>query len=290
MQFHLYLPQMRMAPSQLVERAQAAEAAGFLGIAGMDHLAPPRAESQPMYGAMTTSTWLAARHVPLIVSSLVLSDPFRHPAVLAQEAVSIDHFSGGRFELGIGWGSGAHELAPYGVTADGGAATGETARRDPRDPPGSVDRGTRRLRREFFVLRGARQTAVPLDHIPLVIGGAGPKTMALVAAHADWWNLHIAILDRFDEMRSRAAGDARVSMEHMVAFVPSEDRARGGRRARPMKRFGTMGVVTGDTSELIDYFGTLGDRGVERVYAWFTDFADPATLAAFGDTVIPALA
>ena len=42
-------------------RARAAEAAGFPGIAGMDHLAPPLAESQPMFEAMITSTWLAGR-------------------------------------------------------------------------------------------------------------------------------------------------------------------------------------------------------------------------------------
>src|SRR3954471_9760179 len=40
--------------------ARAPEAAGFLGIAGMDHLAPPMAEDQPMYEAFITNTWIAA--------------------------------------------------------------------------------------------------------------------------------------------------------------------------------------------------------------------------------------
>ena len=105
MQFDLFLPQMRLTFDQLVERARAAEAAGFVGIAGMDHLAPPLAEDQAMFEAMVTNTWLAAHTNDLVVSSLVLCDAFRHPAVLAREAVSIDHASGGRFELGIGWGS-----------------------------------------------------------------------------------------------------------------------------------------------------------------------------------------
>ena len=43
MQFHLYLPQMRLSMERLVATAQAAEAAGFEGMAGMDHLAPPLA-------------------------------------------------------------------------------------------------------------------------------------------------------------------------------------------------------------------------------------------------------
>jgi alkanesulfonate monooxygenase SsuD/methylene tetrahydromethanopterin reductase-like flavin-dependent oxidoreductase (luciferase family) len=58
-QFHLYLPQMRMPFDRLVAAAQAAEAAGFTGIAGMDHLAPPAASGQPMYEPMVTTTWLA---------------------------------------------------------------------------------------------------------------------------------------------------------------------------------------------------------------------------------------
>jgi len=278
---------MRMSPSQLIERAQAAEAAGFLGIAGMDHLAPPRAEQQPMYSAMPTNVWLAAHTSRLVVSSLVLSDPFRHPAVLAQEAVTLDHFSGGRFELGIGWGSGTHELEPFSVTADSGARrvrrlqeTIEVLKALWTGNPVDYDG-------EFFQLRGAQQAAVPLGRIPLVIGGAGPKTMELVAAHADWWNLHIGILDRFEEMRDRA-GDARISIEHMVAFVPSEDR-RAEVAGLAAKRFGTLGVFTGSSNEVIDFFGGLADKGVERIYAWFTDFAHPDTLAAFGETVIPAL-
>ncbi len=45
----------------MVARAQGAEAAGFAGVAGMDHLAPPRAEASPMFEAMVTNAWLAGR-------------------------------------------------------------------------------------------------------------------------------------------------------------------------------------------------------------------------------------
>src|SRR6202012_94636 len=93
LEFWLYLPQMRLTMDQLVERAQAAEAAGFAGVAGMDHLTPPLAENQPMYEGMITNTWLASRTTSLSVASLVLCDSFRHPAVLAREAVTLEHAS-----------------------------------------------------------------------------------------------------------------------------------------------------------------------------------------------------
>ena len=48
-EFWLFLPQMRMTMQELVGRARAAEASGFGGIAGMDHLVPPGAEAWPMF-------------------------------------------------------------------------------------------------------------------------------------------------------------------------------------------------------------------------------------------------
>src|SRR5437899_8662538 len=118
-EFHLFLPQLRMTFDEIVERAQAAEEAGFTGIAFMDHLVPPGAEDRPMYEAMTTAALVAARTERLVVGHLVLCDAFRHPAVLARQAVTVDHASGGRFELGIGAGSVPGELETFGVDVGG---------------------------------------------------------------------------------------------------------------------------------------------------------------------------
>jgi hypothetical protein len=112
--------------------------------------------------------------------------------------------------------------------------------------------------------------------------------MELVAAHADWWNVHVGILDKLDDMRPRA-GTARCSLQVQVAFVPAEDR-REDVTALALRRFGRMGPVVGTAPELVDYFGSLSDRGVERVYVWFSDFALPETLADFGENVVRPLA
>jgi alkanesulfonate monooxygenase SsuD/methylene tetrahydromethanopterin reductase-like flavin-dependent oxidoreductase (luciferase family) len=289
-EFWLYLPQMRMTMSQLGERAAAAEDAGFHGIAGMDHLAPPGAEATPMFEAMITNAWLAAKTTDVRVGSLVLCDSFRHPVVLAREAVSIDHASNGRFELGIGWGSVTSEFEAYGI---GSTEPKVRVRRlkesleimtalwrgEPVDYEG-----------EYFNLRGAVLQPAPLrdGKIPIVIGGAGRKTMELVAAHADWWNVHVSILDKFDEMRP-LAGRARASLQVQVAFVgPGHEAEREDIDAAAGRRF-WGGHVLGNGSELVDYFGALAERGVERAYVWFTDFAPAETLEAFGQTVIKEL-
>ncbi len=286
MEFYLFLPQMRLPMPELVEKARAAEAAGFAGLTGMDHLAPPLALEQPMYEAMVTTTWIAAHTQRLRVGSLVLCDSFRHPAMLAREAVSIDHASGGRFDLGLGWGSVPEELATFGV--------------GPVEPSIRVARMKETLeivtalwagetvdhKGEHFVLQEARQAPRPLGHIPIVIGGAGRKTMQLVAEYADWWNVHVGLLDRVEAMRS-LAGNARLSLQVQVAFVHSEaDRVEVTDTTR--RRFGRSPVV-GTAPELIDHFGHLAEGGVERAYVWFCDFAQPRTIAAFGHEVITSL-
>ncbi len=285
-EFWLYLPQMRLGMHDIVERAQTAEMAGFAGMAGMDHLAPPGAESSPMFDAMTTNAWVAAHTQRLSVGSLVLCDSFRHPAVLAREAVTIDQASGGRFELGIGWGSVAAEFETYGVgSTEPEFRVGRL--KESLEIMTALWRGeTLDYEGEHFTLHGAQQQPRPVGRIPILIGGGGRKTMELVARYADWWNVHVSIVDRFDEMRERA-GDARCSLQVQIAFVhPHSDRDEVDATAR--RRFWGNHVL-GTAPELVDYFGGLAERDVGRVYAWFTDFAPGETLREFGQNVIAPL-
>lgn len=287
MEFNLFLPQMRLSFDQIVERARTAEAAGFVGMTGMDHLAPPMAEDQPMYEAMVTNTWVAAHTTTLKVGSLVLCDAFRHPAMLAREAVSIDHASGGRYELGIGWGSVPTEFPVYGVGSV-----------QPRDRVERLRETLEVLRAfwagetldyegEFHHLQAARQAPTPLTKIPIVIGGVGKKTLALVREHADWWNVHVGEVHRVPELRDQV-GDARVSIQKMVGYVPDEA-SRAQVTETTMRRFGYSAPVIGTGPELVDYFGSLADQDVERVYAWFCDFAPVETLEGFGVEVLAPL-
>ena len=286
MEFNLFLPQMRLSFDQLVARARAAEAAGFVGITGMDHLVPPMADEQPMFEAIVTTTWLAAHTERLRLGSLVLCDAFRHPAVLARQAVSIDHASGGRYELGIGWGSVPEEFATFGVGSTEPRARVERLRETLEVLRALWAGETVDYEGEFHQLRAARQEPRPLEHIPIVIGGTGPKTLALVREYGDWWNVHIGKIHQIDELRPQV-GDARVSIQQMVALIP-----RGGDRdeitAVAKRRFGFSRPVIGTGPELVEHYGRLAEQGIERVYTWFCDFAPPDTLAAFGEEVIAA--
>ena len=68
---------------------------------------------------------------------------------------------------------------------------------------------------KWFQLVGARQRPTPLDRIPIVVGGTGRRSLALVAEHADWWNVPVHQLDRLDEKREE--------LEQQLASAPLID-------------------------------------------------------------------
>jgi alkanesulfonate monooxygenase SsuD/methylene tetrahydromethanopterin reductase-like flavin-dependent oxidoreductase (luciferase family) len=285
MEFHLFLPQMRLPPEVLVARARAAEAAGFVGIALMDHLSPPLAADQPMLEAWIAATWVAAHTERLTVGHLVLCDSFRTPAVLARQVVSLDQCAPGRVELGIGSGSTPDELAAFGLEegtpASRTAQLGETL----EVLAGLWSGEPVHFEGEHRRIDGGRQLPVPTRPIPVVVGGTGPRTLELVARYADWWNVPGHQVDRLEAVRP-AAGRARVSLQQAVTLV-ADEASRDQVVALAQRRFGWMrSRAVGSAAELVEHFADLEARGVERVYTWFTDFAAAETLEQFGAEVI----
>ncbi|MCW2655553.1 MAG: rutA 3 [Mycobacterium sp.] len=279
-EWFLFLPQVRLAISDIVERARVAEAGGFDGVAFIDHLESPGATHQDIWEAMAVATWVAARTERLRIGHLVLCDAFRHPAVLAKQAVTLAAASEGRFELGLGSGSWPQEFARFGLD-DGDDAMARVQRLD-RDLA---------LIRQYWGYGEAPEPAQeprPAHPIPLVLGGTGKKTMQLVRKYADWWNIPAPEVDQLARLRP-GAGSARVSVQQMVGFVGKEaDRDMVIEVSN--RRFGHLGrgLVCGDAAELGEYFAGLSAHGVERFYVWFADFAQPDTLAEFAETVMRA--
>jgi alkanesulfonate monooxygenase SsuD/methylene tetrahydromethanopterin reductase-like flavin-dependent oxidoreductase (luciferase family) len=288
--FSLFIPQMRMTFATILERVRAAEANGFDGVALMDHLAPPALPASDMFDCFVTAAAVATATTTVSITPLVTCASFRHPAVLAKIAVSLDHLSDGRFELGIGWGSVPAELGVYGIhdeppavrsarLAEQLAILEQLFTGEPFDHEG-----------EFYTMRNAQQRPRPRNgRIPILIGGAGPKlTMPLVARYADWWNLPSTDVHRVDELRA-LAGAARISTQHVVGLAPTTA-ALAAVEELTHKRFGNWhGLITGTPDQVADRLIALGHSGVERFFLPFSDFAPPETLELFGREVIPAV-
>ena len=288
--FSVFMPQMRMSFDTIVERTRAAEAAGFDGVSLMDHLAPPGVPSGDMYDVFVTAAALAMSTERLRICPLVICASFRHPAVLARMAVSLDHLSGGRFDLGIGWGSVPDELRRFDLADEPPAVRSarlvETLeivellfKGEPFDYEG-----------RFWKLTDAHQRPTPVNgRIPILVGGIGAKlTLPIVARFADWWNLPAYGVEQLDELRP-LAGKARVSTQHPVVLAPSTA-ALADIEPLARRRFGNWGgLLVGTPEQVADELIREAKLGVEQFFLPFTDFAPPETLALFGREVIPAV-
>jgi alkanesulfonate monooxygenase SsuD/methylene tetrahydromethanopterin reductase-like flavin-dependent oxidoreductase (luciferase family) len=288
--FGLFLPQIAMSFEVILERALAAEAAGFDSLWFMDHLAAPGAPERDTLEGWTLAAAVAARTTRIRVGHLVTCDPFRHPALLAKMAATLDVVSGGRLELGLGWGSVEEELTRFGIAA--GSPTRRASRLretlevldlmfsgDPFDYAGEQVR-----------LEGAIGRPVPVQaHVPIHLGGAGPRlTMPLVREHADWWNCPSYGVERLAELRPLAGG-ARVSVQHPIGLVPG-DGDRDAVEAQTRRRFGSWGgTLVGTAPELAEALGAEAAQGVEGFVVQLSDFGTPATIERFMETVAPAV-
>jgi alkanesulfonate monooxygenase SsuD/methylene tetrahydromethanopterin reductase-like flavin-dependent oxidoreductase (luciferase family) len=205
-------------------------------------------------------------------------------------AATLDVLSGGRLELGLGWGSVESELVDFGFGSLGPRARsdrlGETLTilsllwsGEPVSFSGS-----------WWALNDAVCLPKPVHgRVPVHIGGAGERlTMPLVRDHADWWNCPSYGLDRFDSLR-RLAGSARVSVQHPIALAPSSA-DRDEVVATAQRRFGSWGgLVAGTPDEVVAELRQEVDLGVELFICQFTDFGRPETIRLFADEVLPAL-
>src|SRR3954469_23146264 len=116
MRFGLDIAQQRMSWDELVRRVRFAEDLGFDGAWGFDHF-------QPMYGegpgetfeGMTTLAALTGVTSRIRLGLLVTGVTYRHPSVLAAEALTIDHASHGRLELSLGAAWFAREREAFGI-------------------------------------------------------------------------------------------------------------------------------------------------------------------------------
>ncbi|WP_395108044.1 LLM class flavin-dependent oxidoreductase [Actinomadura sp. SCN-SB] len=291
-QFGVFVPQFKTDVAGMRERAIAAEEAGFDSFWVMDHLLVPAAPPTGNLESWTLLTALAGATSTLRLGHLVGCNPFRHPVLLAKMAATFDQVSGGRLDLGLGWGSAEDELRDLGfgpATRRGRSeALAETLQilrlmfaGEPFDYEG-----------RHFRLKGAYGLPRPVQQrVPIHIGGGGRTlTMPLVAEYADWWNCLGQARHRLEELAT-LRGDARISAQYAVGLASTKDAvdAVAAATARRMPEDGWGRALVGTPEVLAAQLVAERERGVELFVLRFHDFGDPATLSLFGKEVAPAL-
>jgi F420-dependent oxidoreductase-like protein len=263
--------------------------------------------------AWGTIAALAAVTERLRLGTMVSPATFRHPAVLAKVAVTADHVSGGRVEVGIGagWWEREHELYGFDLPPVG-------PRLDALEEQMQIVRG--HWAEGPFTFAGEHFRAADLDALPkplqrplpLILGGrGGPRSLRLAARYADEYNTVMATAEQVAELRGRldcACEDegrdpASLPLSMMTGWLVGADTDDLRERASRLSRWqGENGdgdaliagmpesTILGTVPEAIEQLRQLEAAGLTRVMGQQLLHRDLDAVALLGDEVIPALA
>lgn len=173
-----------------VERWQLFEKLGFDSAWNCDHFIQPSNPMGPYFEAWTHLAGLAVVTKTIRIGCLVSSNTFRHPALLAKEAATVDHISNGRLIVGIGAGYYEPEHEMFGIYLP---PTGELISRF-EEAVRLIDQllrnDTTTFEGRYYPVREALMRPAPVQkpRPPFLIGGKGPRMLRICARYADVWN------------------------------------------------------------------------------------------------------
>lgn len=227
------------------------------------------AAAVPVLEATATLTALATVTERIGLGPLVLGNTYRHPAVVANWAATLDHLSGGRLVLGLGAGWQANEHAQYGIALP---TPGERLRR-----LAEACEVIHRLLREpavtftgeFYELTDAICEPKPLQTpLPLLIGGRRDRMLGVVARWADEWNIwadaiqfreRVDILARHCDRISRDPSTIWKSAQAYVLVTADPKVA-----ADFVEQNAPRASVAGTAAQIAEFLADLEDAGVDE--------------------------
>ena len=257
-----------------------ADALGYDSAFVFDHFIPIFSDpSGPCLEGWTLLAALAARTERVRVGVLVTGNTYRHPAVLAKMAATVDHVSHGRLILGLGAGWFELEHTAYGIpfsTAGGRARQLVEAV--------EVIKLLFKQQRSTFTGKHYHLQDAPFEpkgiqrpHPPILIGGMGPKVIQpLAARHADIWHFFV---------RAGGAEEARRVCADFDGICRRVGRDPAEVEKSTSVRPDTWGAET--AKELRTEIRGLVDAGVRHVILGLRAPFDPTVLRGFAREVIP---
>ncbi len=205
--------------SRLVERWRTYEALGFDSIWLCDHFTAAR-DDAPLFESWTALAALATVTTRVRFGTVVSCAAFRHPALVAKQATTIDHVSNGRLEIGLGAGWWESEHVRWGF------------------PFGEPPERVARFREQVEVIDGLlrshdspnRPFPVQQPRPPLMLAAQGPKMLEIAARYADTWvasfglsPVEIAERGRLLDEGATASGRTPGSIRRAFVWAPWVD-------------------------------------------------------------------
>jgi len=241
-----------------------ADESGFDHVWDFDHLASigEGGPDRPIYEGWTLQAAMAEATKRVRIGCLVTGNTYRNPALLAKQAVTVDHLSGGRLQFGIGaaWAEIEHQMYGFdGLDHRVGRLSESlriikslwTAERTNFDG-------------RYYRMKDAIGNPKPVQrpHPPLWIGASGETTLRLVARYADVWNAAGGDPSRMRELSEK--------LEQACAAI--------GRDASQIRRSLQFGWDGASRQQLLEQCGAYLEQGVTEQIVYLRG-AEPVRIA-----------
>jgi alkanesulfonate monooxygenase SsuD/methylene tetrahydromethanopterin reductase-like flavin-dependent oxidoreductase (luciferase family) len=233
---------------------------------------------------------------------------FRHPSVLAKMAVTADHASGGRIEVGLGTGWFEGEHAAYGFAFPPLRERMEILAEQLEIVHGQWTQSPFAFSGRHYEIAVADHLPKPVQrpHPPLVMGGsAGPRAARLAATYADEYNTVFATVEQVRERRAaivaacEKAGRRPIAFSLMATTLVGRDAAEVERRASELSAWqgspvdlaglGRTGVA-GTVEQAAERLRAYADAGAERAFLQCLLHRDLDMVELIGRELVPAVA
>ncbi|MBI4728123.1 MAG: TIGR03560 family F420-dependent LLM class oxidoreductase [Acidobacteria bacterium] len=311
MEFGIQTGQQHRSYDEILSLWRLAERLGYRYGWLYDHLVPVGGDLDgQVHEAWTLLASLLARTETIRGGVLVSCVMFRHPAVLAKAAATVDHASGGRLEFGIGAGWNAWEADLYGVPFPPLRERLERLDEAIQAIRTMWDPSKKNFEGRHYKVSGAHSAPLPRQspHPPIWVGGFGKRIPGIVARQADGWNAVFLSLaeyrERLDRMR-RACEEAgrdpatlrlsfgqRVSVNRDAKVAEERARLQYERHGVPFDEQIRKRFIFGAPLQVVEQVAVLRDLGVEQFILWHEPPFDAEAedqLREFAETVVPLL-
>lgn len=287
-------PQFGGTYEEQLNAARWAEQTGLTGFARSDHYYSSRQPPPDATDAFSVLAGLARETSRIRLCVLVSPITFRHPAVLAKMAATIDQMSNGRLDLGVGTGWMDVEHDAFGLPFPAWSERFGRLEEALLYLRAAFTEGKQVFSGRYYEME-ADVRPIPKSRIPIIVGGQGPqRTPRLAGTYADEYNHFIAaaseIAPKIERVRSAARKAGRdpdqITMSVMGPVLVGADEAGYRRRLQAAaaarneqpdefeSRWASHGIPLGPPSRVAETLAGLRQAGITKFYVQHLDLSD----------------